>query len=87
MTSQEAKTIYKHYLTVGQLKDELSKYPDDALVVTQRVEDMYYDTPDSGWNTIKKPDGLYPDKDNEYSPVWSVCHYNDDNCLFLDLHY
>jgi hypothetical protein len=85
MTSQEAKTIYTHFLTVGQLKDELDKYPDDALVVAQRVEDVYYET--RNWKTIDKPDSIYPDHIQQYSPVWSVCHYNDDNCLFLDLHY
>ena len=91
MTSKEAKErwgVKGHYLTVGQLRKELDKYPDDTLVVSQRVEDWYYDTPNNGWDTIKKPDGLYPDKDNEYSPVWGVCHYtNDVDCLFLDLHY
>jgi hypothetical protein len=85
MTSQEAKTIYTHYLTVGQLRDKLDKYPDDALVVAQRVEDVYYET--RNWKTIDKPDPIYPDHTQQYSPVWSVCHYNDDNCLFLDLHY
>jgi hypothetical protein len=91
MTSKEAKerfAVKGHYLTVGQLKKELDRYPDDALVVSQRVEDKYYNTPDNGWNTIKKPDGLYPDMDNEYSPVWCVCHYMDDkDCVYLDLHY
>ena len=91
MTSNEAKERYAvngHYLTIARLKKELEKYPDDALVVSQRVEDRYYDTPNNGWDTIKKPDGIYPDSDNEYSPVWCVCHYKDDtNCLFLDLHY
>ena len=46
MTSEEAKERYGvkgHYLTVGQLKKELENYPDDALVVSQRVEDMYYE--------------------------------------------
>jgi hypothetical protein len=85
MTSQEAKTIYTHYLTVGQLRDKLDKYPDDALVVAQRVEDIYYET--RNWKTIDKPDLIYPDYTQQYSPVWSTCDYNDDNCLFLDLHY
>ena len=46
MTSIEAKEKYGDrggYLTVGQLKKELENYPDDALVVSQRVEDMYYE--------------------------------------------
>lgn len=91
MTSIEAKEKYGDrggYLTVGQLKKELENYPDDALVVSQRIEDWYYNTPNNGWDTIKKPDNLYPGKDNEYTPVWSICRYGDDfHCLFLDLHY
>jgi hypothetical protein len=31
---------------------------------------------------------MYKEFDNEYTPVWSICHYTDDkDCLFLDLHY
>ena len=91
MTSEEAKEKYGDkggYLTVGQLKKELENYPDDALVVSQRIEDWYYNTPNNGWDVITKPDNLYPGKDNEYTPVWSICRYGDDfHCLFLDLHY
>ena len=91
MTSIEAKEKYGDkggYLTVGQLKKELENYPDDALVVSQRIEDWYYNTPNNGWDVITKPDSLYPDKENEYTPVWSICRYGDDfHCLFLDLHY
>jgi hypothetical protein len=89
MTSKEAKEKYatkSYYLTVGRLKEELAKYPDDALVVSQRVEDFYYE--ENGWQTVKKPDPLYSDQEQQYSPVWCVVHYKDDqDCLFLDLHY
>jgi hypothetical protein len=86
MTSQEAKNKYVHYLTVGRLKEELAKYSDDALVVAQRVEDVYYER--HGWKTIDKPDPLYTDHHQQYTPVWGICHYFDDkDCLFLDLHY
>ena len=40
MTSKEAKERFAnngHYLTVGQLKKLLEEYPNDALVVSQRV--------------------------------------------------
>ena len=113
MTSKEAKERYGvngDYLTIGRLKKELEKYSDDTLVVSQRIEDRYYEGVDisgitgtladgtsgilplgskaSGWSTIKKPDGIHPEHDNEYTPVWGVCHYKDDtDCLFLDLHY
>lgn len=93
---------YQNYLTVGKLKQELEKYPDDALVVSQRVEDGYYE----GWDIsgMRGPDGILPSgsksspwetikKDgeygiSEYSPVWCVVHYKDDQeHLYLDLHY
>lgn len=34
-----------HYLTVGRLKEFLNEHrlPDDAIVVVQRVEDVYYE--------------------------------------------
>lgn len=86
MTSQEAKDKYEHYLRVGDLKKQLENYPDDALVVAQRVEDVYYER--HGWQTIDKPDHLYSDHFQQYSPVWGICTYKDDkDCLFLDLHY
>ena len=86
MTSQEAKSKYVHYLRVGDLKKQLEEYPDDALVVAQRVEDVYYEK--HGWDTVTKPNPLYRDDNVEYTPVWSICHYtNDKDCLFLDLHY
>ena len=37
---------YKDYLTVGKLRkflEENPELPDDALVLTQRVEDKYYE--------------------------------------------
>jgi hypothetical protein len=74
---------------VGKLKEELEKYSDDTLVVSQRVEDVYYEK--HGWETIKKPNPMYKEFDCEYTPVWSVCHYlnetDGEGCLYLDLHY
>lgn len=85
MTSKEFKEKHKHYMTVGDLKKQLADYPDDALVVAQRVEDTYYDH--NGWQTLKKADHLYPEYDNEYSAVWSSVSYDDKECFYLDLHY
>lgn len=91
MTPKEFKEKYTkhHYLTVGRLKEYLESYPDDTLVVSQRVEDVYYEK--HGWETIKKPNPMYREFDNEYTPVWSVCHYlneaDGEGCLYLDLHY
>ena len=60
MTSKEAKErfgVKGHYMTVGHLKKELEKYPDDALVVSQRIEDMYYDGVDISGMTGTLEDG------------------------------
>ena len=46
---------YKDYLTVGRLKKFLEQHPelpDDALVLTQRVEDRYYEK--NGWGVVLK---------------------------------
>ena len=87
MTSKQYKERHKDYLTVGHLKKQLADYPDDALVVAQRVEDMYYDVL-NGWETLKKPNNVYPEFNSEYTAVWSPVSYGDDReCFYLDLHY
>jgi hypothetical protein len=87
MTPKEYKENYKDYLTVGQLKKYLEEYPDDALVVSQRVEDFYYEEV-CGWKTLKKPDPMDRDFEQEYMAVWSPVLYKDDkDCFYLDLHY
>lgn len=90
MTSKEAKEKYGvkgHYLTVGALRKALENYPDDSLIVSQRIEDIYYEK--HNWETIKMEDPLYVGTENEYSPVWGICYYGDEfkECVFLDLHY
>ena len=86
MTSKEFKKKHKDYLTVGELKKQFVDYPDDALVVAQRVEDVYYEK--HGWKTLKKRDNIIPGCKNEYSAVWSSVTYGDDKeCFYLDLHY
>ena len=87
MTSKQYKERHKDYLTVGQLKKQLADYPNDALVVAQRIEDVYYDTL-NGWETLKKPHNIYPEFNSEYTAVWSPVSYGDDKeCFYLDLHY
>jgi len=51
----EDLSSYKDYLTVGKLKkflEEHSELPDNALVLTQRVEDRYYEK--NGWGVVLK---------------------------------
>lgn len=87
MTPKEFKEKHEHYLTVGTLKKYLEEYPDHALVVAQRVEDVYYEK--HGWTTLKKPNPMYPDFDNEYTAVWSPVLLKEDreDIFYLDLHY
>ena len=43
---KDLKGNYENYLTIGKLKKFLEEHPelpDDALVLTQRVEDKYYE--------------------------------------------
>lgn len=115
-----------HYLTVGRLKEFLEEHrelSDDAIVVVERVEDVYYEK--HGWTSyMEKGDawyynqrwnddidsGKYLDKDQypnikesdlvkftdeqmeesktQYHPIWCcVKRKDDDEILFLDLHY
>ena len=51
---------YQNYLTVGRLKKFLEQHPelpDDALVLTQRVEDKYYE--ENGWGVVLKEGDHY----------------------------
>ena len=86
MTPKEYKEKHKYSLTVGELREYLMAYPDDALVVCQRVEDVYYEK--HGWETLKKPNPMYEGEYNEYTAVESPVIYKDDkDCFYLDLHY
>jgi len=56
------------YCTVGDLKKHIEKHniPDDAPVVVQRVEDVYYDK--HGWKTYLKKGEHY----------WNTVHFNEN---------
>lgn len=61
--SKDGLKKYDDYLTVGKLKDFLNRYnlPDDANVVIQRVEDVYYEK--HGWGVyLKKSENTFYDK-------------------------
>ena len=53
-TQEEIRKEYKHYCTVGQLKEILKKnnIPDDAKIFIERVEDVYFEK--YKWGTVKK---------------------------------
>lgn len=48
-------------LTVGELRARLEGVPDDALVLYQRIEDVYFET--HGWKTVS----LVWEREDEYS--------------------
>lgn len=58
LTEEEAKS-YRHNLTVGGLKKSIEDYgiPDEAKVVIQRIEDVYYDR--HGWGVMLKEGEQY----------------------------
>lgn len=123
---------YRHngYYTVGQLLKfiqdglESGKLNQDSLVLSQRVEDMYFE--ENNWGVVKKEgehyhycmthnkridEGYFLNKEefpdikgdepflnkvsqeeldaakDQYHPIWCPVIYNDDNNLYLDLHY
>jgi hypothetical protein len=97
ITKDELINSYEHNLTVGRLKHFLNHYnlPDHAKVVVQRVEDVYFEK--HHWGVYLK-EGEYTTKDEDgntieesleqYHPAWCCVKYkDDDDILFIDLHY
>ena len=67
ITKEELKKYSNgHCLTVGRLKEFLNKYdfPDDAPVVIERVQDVYYEK--NGWDVYLKPN-----EHTEYAEQWN----------------
>jgi hypothetical protein len=91
LSKEELNQQYGYYLTVGDLKKFLaeSNLPDDAKILSQRVEDIYFEK--HGWKTYNKKNFHFPDEeiyDNQYIPVFSCLQYKDEeDLLFLNLHY
>lgn len=97
ITKEELKNKYHHYLKVGDLKEFLHKYnlPNDANIVVQRVEDIYYEKHNwgvflkEGDNTFKDENGNFiKESMDQYHPAWCCVKYIDeDDVLFINLHY
>lgn len=78
-----------HFLTVGRLKEILEKhnYPDDAIVVVERVEDRYYEggLDISGFRGCPDtPDGIYPP--GSRSGEWGVYLKGGDSYYYCKKH-
>lgn len=87
LTNKDLKNNYDYYLTVGKLKKflEETELSDDAKVLIERVEDVYFEK--HGWETYPKPNIIIGDLENHYVPAFSCLKYDDDEHLFIDLHY
>lgn len=77
------------FLTVGRLKEILEKhdYPDDAIVVVERVEDHYYEggVDISGCGgCLDSPDGIYPP--GSRSGEWGVYLKGGDSYYYFKKH-
>jgi len=97
ITKEQLTNGYDQYLTVGGLKEFLNKHnlPVSAKVVVQRIEDVYYEKHNwgvylkEGEHTFKDDNGnIVKSSMEQYHPAWCCVKYNDeDNMLFIDLHY
>tara|TARA_R110001632_G_scaffold1618_4_gene7109 strand:+ start:484 stop:786 length:303 start_codon:yes stop_codon:yes gene_type:complete len=94
--SKEELDNYDDYLTVGDLKEFLYKHslPNSSKVVIQRVEDVYYDK--HQWGVYLKEDEHTFKDDNsnivesslaQYHPAFCCVKYDEDDVLFINLHY
>ncbi len=85
LTREELNNSHEHSLTVGDLKRFLEEHdlPDDAKVLVERIEDVYYEK--NSWSVLEKD----TDKGkSHYTPAWCAVRYKDDkDLLFIDLHY
>ena len=75
LTKRELKGFKEnYYLTVGQIKEFIEKHniPDDALVLTQRVEDEYFEggIDISGMRGADSETGIWPE--GSRSGEWGV---------------
>ena len=72
-------------LTVGDLRKFLETHnpPDDAIVLVERVEDIYFEK--HGWKTVEKEFDVW--ETHEYIKAFCACKFKDDNNLYINCHY
>jgi len=70
----------EHYLTVGELKKIIKNIPDDARVLYERIEDVYFQ--EHGWDGVvvyKKND--YIDQPDQYVQAFTAFLNDEDLCI------
>ena len=75
--SKEELLEYTDNLTVGKLKEFLNKHklPDNAIVIVQRIEDVYYEK--HGWSVYLKS-GEYTNKIKKWNKDVMAGKYSDE---------
>lgn len=72
------------YLTVGRLREAIKDLPDDAPVLYERIEDVYFDK--HGWKAELKP-GEFPEYPSQYIRAFTSVKYKEDDALYITAHY
>ena len=74
-------------LTIKDIKDWIEKYnpPDDAIVLVERVEDIYFEK--HNWKTVKKVHSIIEDENSEYIEAFCTVKFKEDKNLYINCHY
>jgi hypothetical protein len=79
------------YMTVGDLKKFIkeNRIPDDALILYQRIEDVYFKK--YGWDksicTVVKPSYDFRGETDTFVTAWSPVKYKGDDNVYVTAHY
>lgn len=76
-----------HYMTVADVRRAIASLPDDAPVLYQRIEDVYFDR--HGWQrrVVYKHCAESPVDPDEYIPAFGAVKYHGDSALYITAHY
>jgi uncharacterized protein (UPF0335 family) len=79
---------HAYHLTMEGLRkfiNENEHLPDDTVVMIQRVHDVYFDTPDNGWETHKVVCPIEGQK--EYFQPWCIGKLQKEEVVVIDASY
>jgi hypothetical protein len=77
----------EHHLTVGKLRELISKLPDDAPVFIERIQDSYF-KPGSGWgeNSAFKDTECSGHLSQFVQAYWALV-FKKDEAVYITPHY